>query len=593
MNLSLLPPIAAALLLTTASGLSQDPKFHIYLCFGQSNMEGFPGIEEQDKQPVDERFKVMAAVDFPDLGRAKETWCPAVPPLCRPNTGLGPADFFGRTLVAKLPKDIRVGVVNVSVAGCKIELFQKDGFRDYAATAPDWMAGIIRQYDGNPYQRLLDLAKLAAKDGVIKGILMHQGESNGGDPEWPAKVRGVYGSLLKDLNLKSKDVPLLVGETVNADQNGVCAGMNEVIGKLPETIPNCHVVSSKGCTALPDRLHFNAAGYRELGKRYGETMLSLLDGKSAASLPQPDAPGSNPIIRDVFTADPAPLVVGDMVYLYVGRDNAKGKEMFTMPEWLCFSTKDMKTWTAHGSVLKPDDFSWGEPNSAWAAQVVPKGGKFFYFVTVKGNRTAPGNNIGVAVADKPTGPFRDAIGKPLIRDDMTPKAKRPWEDIDPTVWIEPDGTPWVAWGNGDCYLVKLKPNLTELDGPITKIDVPHYVEGPWLYRRGKMYYLIYAAMVPPNGAEQIAYATAERITGPWTYRGLVTGSAEKSFTIHPGVVDFKGRTYFFYHFAGHTINGEPGTLGRRAVCVEYLDYNPDGTIKPIRQTREGISGGNP
>ncbi|MBN8460368.1 MAG: glycoside hydrolase family 43 protein [Verrucomicrobia bacterium] len=322
-------------------------------------------------------------------------------------------------------------------------------------------------------------------------------------------------------------------------------------------------------------------------------MLGLLDGKPASPTTPTGAPGSNPIIRDVFTADPAPLVVGDTVYLYVGRDNAKGKEMFTMPEWLCFSTKDMKTWTAHGSVLKPDDFSWGEPNSAWAAQVVPKNGKFYYFVTVKGNRTAPGNNIGVAVADKPTGPFKDAIGKPLIRDDMTPKAKRPWEDIDPTVWIEPDGTPWMSWGNGDCYLVKLKPNMTELGGPITKIDVPHYVEGPWLYRRGKLYYLIYAAMVPPNGAEQIAYATAERITGPWTYRGLVTGSAEKSFTIHPGIVDFKGRTYFFYHFAGLTINGEPGTLGRRAVCVEYLDYNPDGTIQPIKQTKEGVSAGHP
>lgn len=299
-------------------------------------------------------------------------------------------------------------------------------------------------------------------------------------------------------------------------------------------------------------------------------------------------PGSNPIVRDVFTADPAPLVVGDTVYLYTGRDNAKDGEMFTMPEWLCFSSKDMKTWQSHGAVLKPDDFTWGEANSAWAAQVVPKNGKFYYFVTVKGKQEAPGNNIGVAVADSPTGPFKDAIGKPLVRDDMT-KGKRPWGDIDPTVWIEEDGTPWMSWGNGNYYLAKLKPNLIELDGAIQEIDVPHYVEGPWLYKRGKLYYLVYAAMVPPQGWEQIAYATAENITGPWTYRGLVTGSAKNSFTIHPGIVDFKGRSYFFYHHAGLTIDGVKGALGRRAVCVEYLEYNPDGTIKPITQTDEGVS----
>jgi arabinoxylan arabinofuranohydrolase len=301
------------------------------------------------------------------------------------------------------------------------------------------------------------------------------------------------------------------------------------------------------------------------------------------------APGSNPIVRDVFAADPSPLVVGDTVYLYVGHDNAKGREMFTMPEWLCYSSKDMKSWTSHGTVLRPTDFTWGEANSAWAAQVVPKDGKFCYYVTVKGNRTAPGNNVGVAVADSPTGPFQDAIGKPLIRDDMTPDARRPWEDIDPTVWIDDDGTPWMSWGNGDCYLVKLKPNMIELDGTIEKIDLPHYVEGPWLFKRDKLYYLVYAAIRRPVGSEQIAYATAEIITGPWTFREFITGPAKNSFTIHPGVIAFKGQWYFFYHFAGLTINGQRGALGRRAVCLEYLDFNPDGTIKPITQTEAGVS----
>jgi hypothetical protein len=256
--------------------LAQDTNFFIFLCFGQSNMEGFPGIEQQDQTPVDDRFQVLAAVDFPKLGRTKGNWYPAVPPLCRGSTGLCPADYFGRTLVANLPANIRVGVVNVSVAGCKIELFEKDTYRTYAATAPSWMTNIIMQYGGNPYARLVEMGALAQKAGVIKGILLHQGESNTNDKEWPNKVKGIYENLIKDLNLKAEEVPLLAGELVNADQKGACASMNSIIDDLPKTIPNSYVISSKGCTGRSDHLHFNPAGYRELGKRYGERMLSLL-----------------------------------------------------------------------------------------------------------------------------------------------------------------------------------------------------------------------------------------------------------------------------------------------------------------------------
>lgn len=303
----------------------------------------------------------------------------------------------------------------------------------------------------------------------------------------------------------------------------------------------------------------------------------------------PSAPGSNPIFRDTFTADPAPLVVGDTVYVYVGQDNAKGQEMFTMPAWLVYSSKDMKTWTAHGEVLRPTDFTWGDANSAWASEVVQVGEKFYFYVTARGKGSLSGNNIGVAVADSPTGPFKDAIGRPLITNAMTPDAKRPWEDIDPTVFIDDDGTPWMSWGNGDCYLVRLNKNMTELDGPITKVDVPHYVEGPWIYKRGKLYYLVYPAMVRPEGWEQIGYATAESITGPWTYRGLITGPAKNSFTIHPGIIEFKDQWYFFYHYAGMALDGEKGGLGRRAVCAEYLYHEADGMIRPITQTTEGVS----
>jgi hypothetical protein len=273
--------VLAGLLMLNANAFSQDTNLWIFVCFGQSNMEGYPGIEEQDKGPVDPRFQMLAAVDFPKQDRKKGSWYPAVPPLCRPNCGICPADFFGRTLVSNLPPNIKVGIVNVSVAGCKIELFQKDSFQSYASNAPSWMANIIKAYDGNPYQYLVDTAKLAQKDGVIKGILLHQGESNTNDKEWPNKVKGIYENLLTDLNLKAENVPLIAGELVPADQKGACASMNKIIDDLPKTIPTVHVVSSTGCLARPDHLHFTPAGYRELGKRYADTTLPLLGFKLA------------------------------------------------------------------------------------------------------------------------------------------------------------------------------------------------------------------------------------------------------------------------------------------------------------------------
>jgi hypothetical protein len=220
---------------------------------------------------------VLAAVDFPALGRERGKWYPAVPPLCRPNSGMSPADYFGRTLVAALPAPVRVGVVNVSVGGCKIELFDPSTYAEYVATAPAWMNRALTAYGGNPYQRLVDLARVAQQSGVIKGILLHQGESNVGDPAWPAKVKSVYERLLADLGLAAADVPLLVGGLVAADQQGKCAGMNAVIADLPKTIPTAHFVSSDGCEAVSDLLHFSPAGYRELGRRYARVMLPLLN----------------------------------------------------------------------------------------------------------------------------------------------------------------------------------------------------------------------------------------------------------------------------------------------------------------------------
>nr|WP_315199296.1 sialate O-acetylesterase [uncultured Flavobacterium sp.] len=273
--------VVLLLLLAGQYSFSQDANFHIYLSFGQSNMEGNAKIEPQDTLGTDSRFQVLEAVNCPELKREKGKWYTAVPPLCRCKTGVTLTDYFGRTMIAHLPKNVKVGIINVAVGGCKIELFDKDKYEAYMTTAPDWMKAMVKEYDGNPYERLVEMAKIAQKDGVIKGILLHQGESNTNDSLWTKKVKIVYDNLIKDLNLNPKNVPLLAGETVNADQGGICASMNTIIATLPKTVPNSYVVSSSGCTVAKDNLHFDAAGYRELGKRYAEKMLSLKESKAS------------------------------------------------------------------------------------------------------------------------------------------------------------------------------------------------------------------------------------------------------------------------------------------------------------------------
>lgn len=260
-----------------------DPNFYIYLCFGQSNSEGAGKPDESDTKNVDPRFRMLAAVDFPHMDRKAGNWYPAIPPLCREGHGLGPDDYFGRTLVANLPSNIRVGVVNVSVSGCKIELFDKDNYQKYVDEQEQkkvkWMTDIIKSYDGNPYAKLVEMGKLAQKDGVIKGMVFHQGESNTGDPTWPGKVKAVYDNLCKDLSLDPAQTPFLAGEVVGVDNHGQCAAHNAVIAKLPDVLPNSYVISSAGCEAGPDHLHFSQAGYRELGQRYGIQMLKIMGVK--------------------------------------------------------------------------------------------------------------------------------------------------------------------------------------------------------------------------------------------------------------------------------------------------------------------------
>ncbi len=280
MKMKLRSILAVSVLFISAAALAQekkpDPRFHIYLCFGQSNMEAGARPEAQDKGDVDPRFQMLAAVDMPRLNRTKGIWYLATPPLNRQENNMGPVDWFGRNMVANLPQDVRVGVINVSVAGAGIELWDKDNWQKYLDTREQWMKNIVKQYSGSPYQRLVEMAKIAQKDGVIKGVLLHQGESNSKDKEWPIKVRGIYDNLMKDLDLNPKDVPLLAGELKSAEEHGVCAAFNSnILVHLPEVLPNSYIIFSKGVKGSPDQFHFNTAGMRELGKRYAIQMLKF------------------------------------------------------------------------------------------------------------------------------------------------------------------------------------------------------------------------------------------------------------------------------------------------------------------------------
>jgi beta-xylosidase len=293
----------------------------------------------------------------------------------------------------------------------------------------------------------------------------------------------------------------------------------------------------------------------------------------------------NPIFRNIFTADPAPLVHKGRLYVYTGHDTASvTAPNYKMPDWHIYSTTDMKKWKHHGMKLSTLTFSWAT-GDAYAAQCVERDGKFYWFVSTfhkKSEVSQGGAAIGVAVADSPIGPFKDAIGKALITNEMTKDKPHAWDDIDPTVLIDDDGQAYLYWGNGSMKWAKLKPNMIELDGPIT-VDTPkHYIEGPWVYKRNGWYYLVYASA--GTKPEMIEYCMSKSPTGPWEYKGIIQENVPNSFTTHPGIIDYKGKSYFFYH------NGTLPTGGsyRRSICVDYMYYNEDGTIQKIIQTKEGV-----
>lgn len=272
--------LLTVLLLLSINLSSQNSNFYIFLCFGQSNMEGQGTIEAQDTT-ADSRFLVFQALDCNNLGRTKATWYKAVPPTCQCFSRLSPVYYFGRTMISSLPDSITIGVINVAVGGCDIRLFDKDIYQDYDSTYTEsWFTSKLEAYESNPYQYLIKLAKLAQKDGVIKGILLHQGETNTGQTSWPLYVKKIYNDMLTDLGLSADCVPLLAGEVLSADGN-CCSSMNSIIGSLPKIIPTARVISSSGCTGQ-DNAHFDSEGYRKLGRRYTVQMLSLMGYKTVS-----------------------------------------------------------------------------------------------------------------------------------------------------------------------------------------------------------------------------------------------------------------------------------------------------------------------
>lgn len=290
---------------------------------------------------------------------------------------------------------------------------------------------------------------------------------------------------------------------------------------------------------------------------------------------------ANPLFSHRHTADPAALVHNGTFYIYAGEDTGRGV-YYDMPNWLVFSSKDLKNWEEHPIPLRTSDFGWATGNNSWASQVIEKNGKFYWYISTE-HATVPGKSIGVAVSDSPTGPFTDARGTALVTNNMTTQwTGNSWDDIDPTVWIDEDGQAYIFWGNTQCYYARLKDNMTELDGEIMPVHLPHFTEAPWIHKRGDWYYLSYATGWP----EKTAYAMSKSIHGPWEPKGILNEIAGNSNTNHQAIVEFEGKWYFVYHNGAISPHG--GSY-LRSVCIEYLYHNEDGTIRRIQMTSEGVS----
>ena len=481
--------IAVLALLSVVTMKAQDENFYIYLCFGQSNMEGNARYEKQDMEGVSPRFMSMASMDDAKLGWTKGEWHTAVPPLCRPYTGLTPADYFGRQMVQRLPENIKVGVINVAIGGCGIELFDKVNYASYLEKQPQWMKNMTKDYDDNPYARLVELAKIAKKQGVIKGMLMLQGETNTGQQDWPEKVKKVYENLLADLGLNANNVPLYAGEVVGKEVGGRCAAHNPIINKLPEVIPTAHVVSSKDCPCAKDSLHYTAEGYRIIGKRFAEKVLSVQSGFK------------NPVLwADV--PDPDVIRVGDDYWLV-------STTMHLMPGAPVMHSKDLVNWKTVSYVFPSlhdtpkYDMQEGTVygRGQWATSLRYHNGLYYLYFSPN-----------------------DAPYKGYVYTTKDPRegwtlAHRIPHFHDASLFFDDDGRAYVFYGTGE--MKELLPDLSGvkeggLSGKVFERDAEEngLLEGSRVVKHDGKYYLIMISWPKNKPRRQLVYR-ADNIQGPY------------------------------------------------------------------------------
>ena len=286
----------------------------------------------------------------------------------------------------------------------------------------------------------------------------------------------------------------------------------------------------------------------------------------------------NPIIRHIYTADPAVFVENDTLWLFAGHDAEGGQKGYVMRDWQLFSTTDMHHWTQYPCPLTIYDFKWAGSKQAYAGHVAKRNGKYYWYVSTNWS------GIGVAVSDKITGPYKDALGKPLLTREDCFDSKHGWCVIDPAIFIDDDNTPYIIWGNRECYIARLKDNMIEIDGDIKRVQITEdhpFTEAPWLHKYNGKYYLTYASQWP----EKIAYAVADNVMGPWKNMGIISEIAGNSNTTHPAIVNFKGQWIFFSHNGGLP----EGTSYSRSIIAEPMYYNTDGSIRPIPATAEGVT----
>ena len=468
---------------------AQDENFYIYLCFGQSNMEGNARYEKQDMEGVNPRFMSMASMDDAKLGWKKGEWHTAVPPLCRPYTGLTPADYFGRQMVERLPENIKVGVINVAIGGCGIELFDKQNYASYLEKQPQWMKNMTKDYDNNPYARLVELAKIAKKQGVIKGMLMLQGETNTGQQDWPAKVKKVYENLLADLGLNANDVPLYAGEVVGKEVGGRCAAHNPIINKLPEVIPTAYVVSSKDCPCASDSLHYTAEGYRIIGKRFAEKVLSVQSGFK------------NPVLwADV--PDPDVIRVGDDYWLV-------STTMHLMPGAPVMHSKDLVNWKTVSYVFPSlhdtpkYDMQEGTVygRGQWATSLRYHNGLYYLYFSP--------NDV----------PFKGYVYTTKDPREGWTFAHRIPHFHDASLFFDDDGRAYVFYGTGE--MKELLPDLSGvkeggLSGKVFERDAEEngLLEGSRVIKHDGKYYLIMISWPSNKPRRQLVYR-ADNIQGPY------------------------------------------------------------------------------